>query len=125
MKENNNEKDLLRKTARWAILFGASIFTASVLIFLVYQTYFVEDSWLIKNISEHFAAAIGLPMAGIASLCVVLVLEFSSGPIELQALGVKFKVRLALLSFGFCVLALYRPPLKFFGNDVIRKFVMG
>lgn len=91
MEDKNSEKDLLRKTARWAILFGASIFTASVLVFLVYQTYFVKDSWLIKNVAEHFAATVGLPMAGIASLCIVLVLEFSSGPIELQALGVKFK----------------------------------
>jgi hypothetical protein len=44
-----------------------------------------------KTIFDHFAAVIGLPFAAISSLCLVLLLRYSAGPIEFEGLGFKFK----------------------------------
>lgn len=40
---------------------------------------------------QHFAAAIGLPFAALAALGLVTLFETRSGPIEFEALGLKFK----------------------------------
>jgi hypothetical protein len=40
---------------------------------------------------EHFAAVIGLPMAGILALWVVTILRSQSGPIEFEALGFRLR----------------------------------
>lgn len=42
-------------------------------------------------VRDHFAAVIGLPMAGILALWVVTILRSQSGPIEFEALGFKFR----------------------------------
>ena len=40
---------------------------------------------------EHPAAMIGLPLCALAALCLVLLLRSTSGPIEFEAVGLKFK----------------------------------
>jgi hypothetical protein len=40
---------------------------------------------------KNFLVIIGLPLAAMASLFLVLILEYSKGPIEFEALGFKFK----------------------------------
>ena len=40
---------------------------------------------------QHFVAIIGLPLAAVASLFLVFVLEQAHGPIEFEGLGLKFK----------------------------------
>lgn len=49
-----------------------------------------DEHW-IPVAKNHFAAVVGLPMAALASLCIVLVLRVSSGPVEFEAWGLKFK----------------------------------
>jgi hypothetical protein len=56
---------------------------------------------------SHFAATIGLPSAALASLCIVIVLEGTAGPIQLEALGFKFKGAAGPIVFWiFCFLAI-------------------
>ena len=56
---------------------------------------------------KHFAAVIGLPMAAIASLFIVLVLEYVSGQIEFEIQGVKFKGGAGQIVFWiFCFLSI-------------------
>ena len=45
----------------------------------------------VEVVRDHFAAVIGLPMAGILSLWVVTILRSRSGPIEFEAMGFKFR----------------------------------
>jgi hypothetical protein len=40
---------------------------------------------------RHFAATIGLPMGAVAALFIVLVLRATSGPLEFEAIGFKFR----------------------------------
>ncbi|WP_295623642.1 hypothetical protein [uncultured Nitrosomonas sp.] len=48
------------------------------------------DYW--KNmVQEQFPVLIGLPMAGLGSLFVTLILRISTGPIEFEIGGLKFK----------------------------------
>jgi hypothetical protein len=56
---------------------------------------------------SHFAATIGLPSAALASLCIVIVLEGTAGPIQLEGLGFKFKGAAGPIVFWmFCFLAI-------------------
>lgn len=46
---------------------------------------------LAKFLRDHFAATVGLPFAAIISLLMILVLRASSGKLEFEALGFKFR----------------------------------
>jgi hypothetical protein len=43
------------------------------------------------TIFDHFAATVGLSFAALGSLCLVLLLRYSAGPIEFEGMGFKFK----------------------------------
>lgn len=43
------------------------------------------------QIREKFPVIVGLPMAGLGALFVSIVLQISSGPIEFEVAGIKFK----------------------------------
>jgi uncharacterized membrane protein len=47
--------------------------------------------WMMEAVRDHFAALVGLPAAALAALCLVLVLEVKSGPIEFEGFGFKFR----------------------------------
>ena len=49
-----------------------------------------ENVWL-QVATKNFAAVIGVPMAAVAALCIVLLLEATSGIIEFEVVGLKFK----------------------------------
>ena len=51
----------------------------------------LRDPSLYRLALEHFPAVVGLPSAAIASLCVVVVLEGTAGPVEFEVPGLKFK----------------------------------
>jgi hypothetical protein len=56
---------------------------------------------------KHFAATVGLPSAALASLCLVMFLEQTSGPIEFEGLGLKFKGASGpVVLWAFCFLAI-------------------
>ena len=88
-------KNPLRKFGGWSVIIGGVMTTGilgtAFLFYIIYDSWRAE-SWIVKIVESHFAAVVGLPMAGIASLCVVLILESSSrDPIEFEALGFKFR----------------------------------
>ena len=78
------ERRTFVRFASWIVVSGAALFTAIYLGILVLRDY---DA----IIREHFAATVGLPLAGIASFCIVYVLQHSSGAIEFEVLSLKFK----------------------------------
>jgi hypothetical protein len=51
----------------------------------------IEDRKLYAKALEQIPATIGLPSAALAALCLVIVMENTSGPIEFEGLGFKFK----------------------------------
>jgi hypothetical protein len=47
--------------------------------------------WMVHVIKKHFAATIAVPLSAFSSLCVILTLKTTSGPIEFEAFGFKFQ----------------------------------
>ena len=93
MKIPKNEKpqDLVRMVASWLIILGMLVFGITMLISMVDGIWFSEDRWVIVAAKEHFAAVVGLPLAAVAALFVISVFEITTGQIELDAIGFKFK----------------------------------
>lgn len=78
-----------RRIGPWLAIIAAVIFGGA---FVVGGAVSMLTNPLVFKIAlEHFAATVGLPSAAIASLCLVVFLESSSGPIEFEGLGFKFK----------------------------------
>jgi hypothetical protein len=78
-----------RKVAIWILLVMMIVICASV--FYAFARYSKVDQFWVPIAKEHFSAVVGLPMAALAALCIVLILRISSGPIEFEAWGLKFK----------------------------------
>lgn len=89
----------------WLIL----VFTVAILgcVFYAFVRFgHTGDLW-IPIAKEHFAAVVGLPTAALGSLCIVLVLRISVGPLEFEAVGFKFKGAAAPIVFWLlCFLAM-------------------
>lgn len=87
--------ELVRPTAvkviaGWVVFFGA-ILLAGAFVIGGTLTIWSGQTWLIEIAQQHFAATIGLPAAALVALCIVLFLEHTSGTIEFEGLGFKFK----------------------------------
>jgi hypothetical protein len=94
-----------RKVAIWCLLAMVAVICLSV--FWAFVKYAKTDQFWVPIAKEHFAAIVGLPMAALAALCVVLVLRMSSGPIEFEGWGLKFKGAAAPIVFWlFCFLTI-------------------
>lgn len=76
---------------KWLVFFSAALFGA-VFLFGATSTIYYE-AWVLDLAREHFAATVGLPFAALAALCLVILLEISTGKIELRGLGFEFKGR--------------------------------
>jgi len=50
-----------------------------------------EGSWFIRILENHFAATLGVPLSAVASVCIVLLLKATTGPIEYEGMGFKFR----------------------------------
>jgi len=86
----------LRHIAGWLILGATVIYGGAFVvlgIFVMWQaaTGKPGEGWLIAIIQAHFAATVGLPAGALIAMAVVQFLEFSSGPIEFEGLGFKFR----------------------------------
>ena len=79
----------LRKTAHWIVLIGATVFGGTFIYGGAISM--LRDPSLYQLALQHFPAVVGLPSAAIASLCIVVVLEGTAGPVEFETLGLKFK----------------------------------
>jgi uncharacterized membrane protein YhdT len=91
--------------ASWVLLLAIVLICVSVFIAYV-RGATVTNFWL-PIAQEHFAAVVGLPMAALASLCIVLIVRTSSGRLEFEAWGLKFKGAAAPIVFWvLCYLAM-------------------
>ncbi|RMF68316.1 MAG: hypothetical protein D6743_03555 [Calditrichaeota bacterium] len=117
MKEISREERsdaTLRILSSWGAIAGVAVLGVYFIGFMIYHSLVptAVSGWLLTQISNHFAATIGVPLSGISAACVVLVLKTTAGPIEFEVFGLKFKgaagpVVLWVFCFLSMVLALY------------------
>lgn len=84
----------LRKWVTWFGVTGTGLLGTYFFGFLIYQTVWGESdptSWLVKLTNNHYAALVGTPMSAVTAFCIVSLLEVTSGPIEFEAFGFKFR----------------------------------
>jgi hypothetical protein len=79
----------IKTVAQWAALIGGGVFAGSFIVGGAASMLY--DPELYRVALEHMPATIGLPSAALAALCIVIVLENTSGPIEFEGLGFRFK----------------------------------
>lgn len=93
MKVQNNDvpQGLRRIIASWLIILWVVSFGLAMLLSTVDGIWSSEDRWVIVAAKEHFAAVVGLPLAAVAALFIVSVFEITTGQIEFDAIGFKFK----------------------------------
>lgn len=91
---------ILRLTAMVGAIIGCAIVAGTILLFL-YTIGLVFWQDLVK---EHFPATLGLIGAAVMSFAVVVFLRQTEGPIEFQALGMKFQGAAGqVVLWAFCV----------------------
>ena len=90
-------EERFRKVAVWILLVLMLVICLSV--FYAFVRYSKADQFWVPIAEEHFAAIVGLPMAALASLCIVLILRISSGPIEFKGFGFEFRGAAAPIVF--------------------------
>jgi hypothetical protein len=88
-RESSQEK-LFRKVFGWVVLLGTSAWGIFAGSFLAYHS-LQPNSWLLDLIQKHFAALMCVPMAALMSMCVVILLRYTAGPIEFSVPGFEFK----------------------------------
>ena len=107
--EEQSER-LIRKVASWIAIFGTSIFAGYFFGFLIYQSAVgpaSATSWFTKVLEAQFAACVGVPLSAISAACIVLLLKATTGPIEFEALGFKFRGASGpIVLWLFCFLAI-------------------
>ncbi len=84
----------LRKWVTWSGVIGNSILAACFFGFIIYQSIWGASdpsNWLLKVIKTHYAAIGGTPMSAVTAFGIVSLLKVTSGPIEFEALGFKFR----------------------------------
>ena len=108
--DDSKSELVLRRVAGWAAILGSSLLGAYFFAFLIYHSIRPTSSagsWFISTIDRHYAATIAVPLSAIAALCVVLALKATTGPIEFEALGFKFRGASGPLVFWLiCFLAM-------------------
>jgi hypothetical protein len=90
------------------VTLGASILAIVVVVTLelIYLFHVKVDVWT-AEVKEHFAAIIGLKAAVIVSFIMVVLLRQMEGPIEFEAVGMKFKGAAGqVILWAFCVVVL-------------------
>lgn len=87
--QRNSQPPLIRRVAHWLVLAGGVIFGGAFIVGGAVTMLINPD--LLDIAFAHFAATIGLPSAALAALCIVVFLESSSGPIEFEGVGFRFK----------------------------------
>jgi hypothetical protein len=102
---------LLKRAAPWIATIGLAVggFAALALIIIVFAS---DPSRFRELLDKQVRAVVGIPMAAVSAFCVVWVLEATSGRIEFQAVGFKFRgasgpVVLWVMSFLAFVLAIH------------------
>jgi hypothetical protein len=106
--EESSERSI-RKVASWIAVIGTSIFAGYFFCFLIYQSAWGSASatnWFTRVLEAQFAASVGVPLSAISAACIVLLLKATTGPIEFEALGFKFRGASGpIVLWIFCFLA--------------------
>lgn len=79
----------LKNVAKIIVVVGVATMMFLVIGFVVSQV-LKPNSWMVEIAKTHFAAVVELPFIGLLSACLVVVLEFSFGTIELEGFEFKF-----------------------------------
>lgn len=79
----------LKSIAKLLIMVGGALFGGVYIIGACFSMYY--DPNLYNIALKQIPAVVGLPSAALVSLWIVVFLENTSGPIELEAMGFKFK----------------------------------
>ena len=104
MNEINREVDVRRIIYALALI-GMALFSGLYLVGIVLL--FLYDPKFLELLYEQLRVFLGVPLAGIAAFCVVLVLEVQTGKIEFEGLGFKFRGASGpVILWIFCFLAL-------------------
>jgi len=88
-REASSREQNLRFAFQLVFLVGLVGFSLAAVWLLVWSMY-NEQFWVPIAI-KNFPVLIGLPLAAVAALGIVLVLETTSGRIEFEMIGLKFK----------------------------------
>ena len=80
-----------RRVFGWIALVSAGLWGTFMGAFLGYHSFLGTDPWMVRLVEKQFAAMVLVPMAGLGSLCLVLMLRLSSGPIEFKGIGFEFR----------------------------------
>ncbi len=109
--EETDSERRFRRYANWTIIVGTGIAASYFLCFLVYHSLSGQstaENWLLQVLHEHYAATIGVPLSAMSAFCVVLLLRVVyTGPIEMEALGFKFRGASGpVVLWVFCFLAI-------------------
>lgn len=94
----NSPNEKLRTTMSWVIVVFLMAFGAFVLYKLSTFHQTPGDYWK-TLVHDQFPVIVGLPMAGLAALFLTLILRISTGPIEFELAGLKFKGAAAPIVF--------------------------
>ena len=73
------------------LLAGITIAFTGFFGYVFFQIYWVPDHWIVTRMREQFAVTVSMPFAAVVALFIVLLLQFSAGPIELKVPGFEFK----------------------------------
>ncbi len=102
----SDQEKKIKAVVNTFILSGTLAFSFVFLAFIVHHSW-GKDAWIAAIAQDHFAATIGLPLAAIAALCICFLLKFTSGQIEFEAFGLKFRGASGpILLWIFCFLAI-------------------
>jgi hypothetical protein len=84
----------LRKWVTWVGVTGTGLLGTYFFGFIICQTIWgvaEPTNWLVKLTNDHYAALVGTPMSAVTAFCIVSLLKVTSGPIEFEAFGFKFR----------------------------------
>jgi hypothetical protein len=96
-----------KRAAVWLILIGMVAFGTLELFLMIDGIWLSEDPWIVSQAKEHFAAVVGLPTAALAALFVVAIFEATTGPIEFEGFGFKFRgAEGPIVFWAICFLAI-------------------
>ena len=79
-----------KKIVIWSCLMGSLLFWGIFLIFIATEL-LGKAPWIYSIFEKHPAASLFIPLAALASLCNVLILKITNGPIELNFFKIEFK----------------------------------
>ena len=91
--EDTNELErhsVVERIFPWGVLIGGALFAAAIGV-AAGSTMILNYQRVFEIVLDHYAATMGIPCAGLAALCLVVFLKSTSGPIEFELIGMKFR----------------------------------